>query len=141
VTTEADNVSRQSTGSTVESTSAALEPVIPRVARLTAQLWTGGGLPGRTDAARKVVEVWRNVGIRAVVDTRAEWSDEDVVAEVAPEIVYLDAGVVDGGQAMPDSWFETITAFATRHLATGDGVLVHCHSGLNRGPTRRSRRQ
>ena len=82
-----------------------------------------------------MIGVWRSVGIQAVVDTRAEWSDEDLVATVAPDIAYLNAGVVDGGQPMHDSWFETITAFASRHLSAGAGVLLHCHSGINRGPS------
>ncbi|MDC3402444.1 hypothetical protein OAX95_00740 [bacterium] len=82
-----------------------------------------------------MIEAWRSVGIRAVVDTRAERSDEDLVATVAPEIAYLNAGVVDGGQPMHDSWFETITTFAGQHLSSGAGVLLHCHSGINRGPS------
>ena len=111
------------------------QPSIPRVAQLTDQLWTGGALPSRPDAAARVIEVWRNVGINAVIDTRAEWSDEDLVAAVAPEIAYINPGVVDGGQPMRDSWFETITAFANHHFSRGAGVLVHCHSGVNRGPS------
>jgi dual specificity phosphatase 3 len=111
------------------------QSLIPRVAQLTDQLWTGGALPYRPDVASRVIGVWRSVGIQAVVDTRAEWSDEDLVATVAPDIAYLNAGVVDGGQPMHDSWFETITAFASRHLSAGAGVLLHCHSGINRGPS------
>jgi hypothetical protein len=111
------------------------QPSIPRLAQLADRLWTGGGLPGRTDAATSVIGVWRSVGIHAVVDTRAEWSDEELVAAVAPEIAYINPGVVDGGQPMRDAWFETITAFASQHLSNGVGVLVHCHSGINRGPS------
>ncbi len=106
-----------------------------RLTRLTDQIWTGGGLPDRPDSARRIIEVWRSAGIRAVVDTRAEWSDEELVATVAPEIAYLNPGVVDGGQPMRDSWFDTITAFAGHHLSLGCGVLLHCHSGINRGPS------
>ena len=36
---------------------------------------------------------------------------------------------------MRDSWFETITTFAGQHLSAGVGVLLHCHSGINRGPS------
>ena len=111
------------------------QPSIPGVAKLTDQLWTGGGLPGRTDAAERVIGVWRSVGIRAVIDTRAEWSDEELVAAVAPEIAYINPGVVDGGQPMRDEWFATITEFSNQQLSNGVGVLVHCHSGINRGPS------
>ncbi|MDG1266719.1 MAG: dual specificity protein phosphatase [Ilumatobacter sp.] len=108
---------------------------IPRVAQLTDQLWTGGALSYRPDVASGVIDIWRSVGIQAVVDTRAECSDEELVADIAPDIAYLNAGVIDGGQPMRDTWFETITAFAGEHLSSGDGVLVHCHSGINRGPS------
>ncbi len=54
---------------------------------------------------------------------------------MAPKIAHLNAGVVDGGQPMRNSWFETITAFAGQHLSVGVGVLVHCHSGINRSPS------
>ena len=54
---------------------------------------------------------------------------------MAPEIAYINPGVIDGGQPMRDSWFETITAFAKHQLSRGAGVLVHCHSGINRGPS------
>lgn len=107
----------------------------PRLARLTDQLWTGGALPARPDAAAKVIDTWRQLGIRAVVDTRAEWSDEELIAQVAPEIAYTNPGVVDGGQRMRDEWFEAITTFAIDHQSTGASVLVHCGSGINRGPS------
>lgn len=107
----------------------------PRLARLTDQLWTGGALPARPDAAAKVIDTWRQLGIRAVADTRAEWSDEELVAQVAPEIAYTNPGVVDGGQRMRDEWFGAITSFAIEHQSTGTGVLVHCGSGINRGPS------
>ncbi|MBT6446529.1 MAG: hypothetical protein HOK58_16265, partial [Acidimicrobiaceae bacterium] len=55
-----------------------------------------------------MIDLWHTVGIQAVVDTRAECSDEDLVTEVAPNIAYLNAGVIDGGQPMRDSWFEII---------------------------------
>ncbi|CAE7842405.1 unnamed protein product, partial [Symbiodinium sp. KB8] len=108
---------------------------VPRLSQLTDLLWTGGALPVRHDAATRVITHWAELGIRAVVDTRAEWTDEDLVAAVVPEIEYLNPGVVDGGQPMPDSWFEAITTFTARHHALRHGVLVHCHSGVNRGPS------
>jgi protein-tyrosine phosphatase len=106
-----------------------------RIARLTDRLWTGGALPARPDAAAGVIAAWRELGIGAVVDTRAEWSDEELVAQVAPEIAYINPGVVDGGQRMRDEWFETITTFAIDQQSSGAGVLAHCGSGINRGPS------
>lgn len=105
------------------------------ITQLTDQLWTGGDLPEPLTAAAQVVEGWRGLGIRAVVDNRFEWNDSELVGVVAPEIAYLHAGVDDAGQKMPDEWFETVTGFALDRLAAGDGVLVHCHMGINRGPS------
>lgn len=108
---------------------------VPRLARLTDVLWTGGALPNREDTAAAVIDAWRGLGIGAVVDCRAEWSDEGLVASIAPEIAYINPGVIDGGQPMKDDWFDTITSFANGYMANGVGVLVHCHSGINRGPS------
>jgi dual specificity phosphatase 3 len=107
----------------------------PQLSRLTDLLWTGGALPYREDAAIRIINTWRQVGIGAVVDCRAEWSDDLLLEAVAPDITYINPGVVDGGQRMDDTWFDTITAFANTHIANGTGVLVHCHSGINRGPS------
>jgi dual specificity phosphatase 3 len=102
---------------------------------LTDMLWTGGDLPDRLTSATRVVKVWQRLGIRAVIDTRCEWDDSQLVGVVAPEIAYLHAEVDDAGQKMPDEWFDTVTGFALDRLAAGDGVLVHCHMGINRGPS------
>ena len=108
---------------------------VPRLARLTDLLWTGGALPDRDDSAAAVVAAWRDLGIGAVIDCRAEWSDSDRVAAAAPEIQYRNLGVVDGGQPLPDEWFDAVTSWAVARMAERVGVLVHCHSGHNRGPS------
>lgn len=106
------------------------------VSRLTDTLWTGGDLPSDRNAAVARIRIWQTLGIRRVVDCRIEWTDQALVTEIAPEIEYLYAGVDDAGQVMPDSWFTTITDFAARDTGSGDdGLLVHCHMGINRGPS------
>ena len=105
------------------------------ITHLTGQLWTGGDLPDGLTPAAATVEAWQRAGIRHIVDNRVEWSDEDLVNEVAPEIRYLHNGVDDAGQIMPDSWFQTVTDFAHESFQLGGGVLVHCHMGINRGPS------
>ena len=108
---------------------------IPRVAQLTDKLWTGGALPYRSDSARKVIDSYRKVGINAILDTRAGCSDAEFVQEHAPEIAYFSAGVIDGGQRLPESWFAVTTDWVRERLLEGSGVLVHCSEGLNRGPS------
>ncbi len=107
----------------------------PNVSKLTELLWTGGDLPDPPCDARRIIRAWQARGIHAVVDNRVEWSDEELVAAVAPEMTYLHAGVDDAGQTMPDWWFDTVTSFAIGQISRGFGVLVHCHMGINRGPS------
>ena len=79
---------------------------------------------------------WQQAGITHVLDTRVEWSDEEFVAEHAPDIVYRQIGTDDDGNTQPDEWFEAGLAFSTDALSDPDAVLlVHCHMGINRGPS------
>ncbi len=82
------------------------------------------------------IDGWQRAGITHVLDTRFEWSDADLVALHAPGIVYSQVGTDDDGRGQPDRWFDAGVAFATRALASPDSVLlVHCHMGINRGPS------
>jgi len=103
--------------------------------KITDLLWTGGDLPDPPAEAQRAIRAWQELGIGAVIDNRVEWSDEELVAAAAPEMDYLHAGVDDAGQVMPDWWFDTVTSFALGHIDQGSGVLVHCHMGINRGPS------
>ena len=103
---------------------------------ITPNLATGGDLPEATADALRDIEEWQRLGITHVVDNRIEWDDTDLVAQWAPAIRYLHNGVDDAGQEMPDEWFDVGVAFV--HAAFDDPdakVLVHCHMGINRGPS------
>ena len=103
---------------------------------ITDRLATGGDLPYDSTAARRDLREWQRLGITHVIDNRLEWSDEELVAEWAPDITYLHNGVDDAGQRMPDEWFDQGVEFARTALAQPDNkVLVHCHMGINRGPS------
>lgn len=102
--------------------------------RLTDTLWTGGDLPSERCAAIARLNAWRDLGIRRIIDCRIEWSDEELIAEFAPEITYLHAGIDDAGQTIPDEWFDQITTFAADTADQG-ALLAHCHMGINRGPS------
>lgn len=103
---------------------------------VTTRLATGGDLPYGDAAALRDLREWQRLGITHVIDNRIEWSDEDFVADHAPEITYLHNGVDDAGQQMPDAWFDRGVSFALEALAQPDTkVLVHCHMGINRGPS------
>ncbi len=107
----------------------------PPITRLTDTLWTGGDLPG-DGTLPHVLNQWRTAGIGVIIDCRAEWSDEDFVAELAPEIRYEHLGIDDVGGHVDPGWFDQLIDAARPR--TGDhtaGVLVHCHMGINRGPS------
>lgn len=105
--------------------------------RLTGQLIVGGDLdtmnPAR--ATRQLGELV-DAGVTHIVDARIEWNDADFVAEIAPAVNYLHAGIDDAGQAVPAEWFDTIAVWAQRAFEDPrTTVLVHCHMGINRGPS------
>lgn len=89
-----------------------------------------------TARGREQLDAWLEMGITDIIDVRSEWSDADFVALHAPEVRYHWLGVDDAGQRQPDEWFEAGLAAALRAIDTSSGrVLVHCHMGVNRGPS------
>ena len=104
------------------------------ITQLTDTLWTGGDLPEDDEVAADHIGDWRDAGIGTVIDCRFEWSDEDLVAAIAPEIHYVHVGIDDAGQRIPPAWFDEVLAAAST-ADHGGGVLVHCHMGINRGPS------
>ena len=95
-----------------------------------------GDLPQNRAEARRQLREWRRAGITHVLDLRLECSDEAVVAELEPGIVYLWHGSHDDGGNQDDTWFETGVALILAALADPDAkVVVHCHMGVNRAPS------
>jgi dual specificity phosphatase 3 len=95
-----------------------------------------GDLHEDPDQAVLQLERWEQAGITHVLDTRLEWSDAEFVAEHAPGIVYGRIATDDDGVAKPDEWFDAGLAFSANALSDPDSVLlVHCHMGINRGPS------
>ena len=105
---------------------------------ITPQLATGGDLPGFPGSTpwRDELEAWYESGITHVVDNRFEYSDELELEEAAPWISYLHNGVDDHGERQPDEWFDRGTAWVDEALEDPEAkVLIHCHMGINRGPS------
>jgi dual specificity phosphatase 3 len=108
------------------------------ISRVTDQLFTGGDLPLHLGSGAMLLHLgeMQDAGITHILDNRIEWSDEQFVATHAPDIDYLHNGQDDAGQRMPDSWFDRGVSFALTALEyPGNAVLVHCHMGINRGPS------
>jgi len=103
---------------------------------VTDHLLVGGDLDTADDehAAEQLRELL-DAGVTHVVDARIEWSDEEWVAERAPEVDYLQHGMDDAGQRVPGEWFDVAVDWSVAALEGGGTVLTHCHMGVNRGPS------
>jgi protein-tyrosine phosphatase len=103
---------------------------------VTPQLLVGGDLDTRSSvvAARQLIELL-SVGVTHIVDVRIEWSDEEWVRGLVPELAYLHHGMDDIGQRVPPDWFETGVGWVRDAMQAGGVVLAHCHMGINRGPS------
>ncbi|MEA4944557.1 MAG: dual specificity protein phosphatase [Propionicimonas sp.] len=103
---------------------------------VTDRLAVGGDLAPEFSLARRQLQELVAAGITHIADLRDEWSDEALVAVWAPQIRYLNHGVEDAGQTIPPDWFEELNSWVSDALADPDAkVLVHCHMGVNRGPS------
>ena len=96
----------------------------PRVANahfVTDRLLIGGDLDAWDGelAVRQLHEL-RALGVTDVLDVRVEWSDEELVSQLAPEMSYLHLGIDDAGQRVPDAWFDRIAEWSTAALADPD---------------------
>ena len=103
---------------------------------VTEHLLVGGDLDTNNDAhAGEQLRELVAVGVTQIVDARVEWSDEEWVAGMAPDIGYLHHGMDDAGQRVPAEWFDVGVEAALAAIEGGGTVLVHCHMGVNRGPS------
>jgi len=103
---------------------------------VTPQLALCGGLPDDPAAKTRQLDEWMAAGVTHIVDTRVERSDEMFVIGHAPNVGYSWVGLEDEGGARPDEWFDAGVEAALAAIGgRGGRVLVHCHLGVNRGPS------
>jgi protein-tyrosine phosphatase len=94
-------------------------PVVPG-------LWVGAA-PDRRQARRLVRD-----GINAVVDLRSERNESDEVWP--PEVEVVRVGLQDHGSPTVDELRAAAQA-VSELMRRGREVFLHCHAGLERGPT------
>ncbi len=97
-------------------------------------LATGGDfglLPGR---ARRLADEAVRQGVTLVVDLRIEDDDADLWHGTG--VRYLRVGTDDAeGHHIPAGLFDEVVAAVRTATAAGGRSLVHCHMGVNRGPS------
>lgn len=100
------------------------------------RLALSGDLPDRPAERAAHLQRWADSGITHIIDVRLEWTDEKVVGELQPQIRYHWLGVDDDGGELPDEWFDSGVDAALEALGDPTAkVMVHCHMGINRGPS------
>jgi hypothetical protein len=107
-----------------------------RLCWVTPQLALCGDLGDDIAAMKTHLAEWVEAGITDIIDTRIEADDSRFVARLAPHIDYHWLGVDDDDGRQADDWFDagaTAIVAATAHSEAR--VVVHCHMGVNRGPS------
>ena len=107
----------------------------PDATQIHRQLWVGGDVhPSEGIGGRQFVGA-ELLGIDAIIDVRQEWSDEELCKEWAPTIAYYHIPTDDhGGDLLPEWWIDVLAA-ARPHIEANETVFIHCHMGVNRGPS------
>ena len=88
-----------------------------------------------TSNAERQLTDWTDNGVTHIVDLRGEWNDDRFVAERAPDVSYHWLGTHDNGGHQTDEWYEDGLAVYRSVIDTGGLAIVHCHMGINRGPS------
>ena len=100
-------------------------------------LAVSGDLSRNRAAARIQLGEWEAAGITDVFDMRGEADDTQFIHENS-SITSHWFGVDDNGDKRDDAWFEGIRdqAYAVLNdLSRARRIMVHCHMGVNRGPS------
>ena len=111
---------------------------LPDVAWLTEDLATGGDLGWDVDVTDRRARALATAGVVTVVDLRQGRELEDGVAEqwraLGVEHVHLPTDDAHGHH-VPAELFDVAVEAAREAAGRGGRTLVHCHMGVNRGPS------
>ena len=95
-----------------------------------------GDLHPDDEIATMQIDDWRSHGITHVIDCRSEFNESGRMARIAPDLGYTWVGTDDHLGQQDDHWFDTGVRAAFVALQEPEAhVLVHCHMGVNRGPS------
>jgi hypothetical protein len=102
---------------------------------VTDQLAVSGDLSSHKEHALAQLRTWEEAGITDVFDMRGEADDSEFIHSHST-ITSHWFGVDDNGGTRSDTWFDSLTTQALAVLTDPTRrALVHCHMGVNRGPS------
>lgn len=106
----------------------------PNITWLLDDVATGGDLAYDPDKAEAQADAIIAAGITHIFDARIEDDDSEYWAQRG--VKYLRVGVNDeAGSHLPVSFFDKAVYFARQAQREGGKILLHCHMGINRGPS------
>jgi dual specificity phosphatase 3 len=108
--------------------------MIANISQLNNRLWTGGDLSNVDRVAKDQLSDMETRGITAIIDTRLESDDGEFISEVS-NIKPFWMGVDDHGGGHDETWWGAGILKARELLDNGENLLIHCHMGINRGPS------
>jgi hypothetical protein len=107
-----------------------------RLCPLTPQISLCGDLHENSRRAAAQLDEWVASGVTHILDVRSEFTDGPWVAKRAPQLVYHWVGTDDHGGAQGPEWFDAGVKLALESLQDPAAhLVVHCHMGINRGPS------
>ena len=107
-----------------------------RICWVTPQLALSGDLGDDIASMKHHLDEWVDAGITHIVDVRVEADDSTFVARLAPDVTLLLARRRRRRRAAADEWFDAGAAAVMAAVADPAArVMVHCHMGVNRGPS------
>lgn len=99
-------------------------------------LWTGRDLSLDLDIALQQLGELGENQVTTMIDTRSETQDEAFILEHYPRMKYLHVPRKDDGKVGDPAWWQRGLDAIEEGRRTGKGrVYVHCHMGINRGPS------
>ena len=110
-----------------------------RVCWVTDRVALSGDLHDDDDRAAEQLAEWAQQGVTHILDVREEamvsWETARI-GHLQPDMTYFNLGTHDNGGEQDDDWFERGVTFVRAALSSpGTKVLIHCHMGVNRGPS------
>jgi dual specificity phosphatase 3 len=102
---------------------------------ITDNLATGGDLSYNKFVAQQQFDELLDMNLGLVIDMRQEDDDSELWAKV-PNTAYVNIKTDDAdGYHMPYEAFDEVVHYAKGFLDEGYKVFIHCHMGVNRGPS------